>query len=139
MSTITTILPAFVGSGPIAPAWVVLPMALLALVVLGLHLQGLRLDESVPPSRRRVRTVNAVVMMATTISLAYSFALADPALDPRDFALSWMTSVGLLFIVLLMGLIDSVNNIRLHVRTRRRLRNELRESLLKIAEGRTGA
>ena len=65
-------------------------------------------------------------MTAATISLAYSFSLADPAVDPRDFAISWLTSVGLLFLVLLLGFVDSANNVRLHLRSRRRLKRELR-------------
>jgi hypothetical protein len=109
--------------GPLAPAWFVFPMAFLALLVLAAHVAGLSREE-MPDSRRRIRTVNGVLMMFTTPLLAYAFGLADPA-RPRVFVIVWVLVAGLVTLILFLALSDMLNTWRLNALERRELRRQL--------------
>lgn len=107
---------------PIAPWWLVLPMAALSVVIVLIHLSALAdraHNEHVPLSRRRLRTAGGVVTLITIPVLAYSFGITTPA-DARDFALSWAASVGLLGMIVIIASLDALNSIRLHHRTANR-------------------
>lgn len=110
-------------------AWLIFPLAALAVVVIMGHLAALRQDAEMPTSRKRIRTANAVVLLATAFSLAYAFGVADPVAQPRDFALSWMLTTGLLFLVLMLACADSLNTVRLHWGEQRKLRRDLRDAI----------
>ncbi len=116
---------ATVGSGPVAPAWLVVPMAILTMLVIAAHVLVLPKVE-MPDSRRRIRTANGMLMLFTTPIFAYALAIANPAKDQRAFVLSWMMVAGLLVIILLVAMFDMANTFRLHRLRLRQLRGRLR-------------
>lgn len=126
----------------VLPPIVVLPLAILTVLVIAAHLAALQADRSVPLSRRRIRTANGVVMLVTTLTLAYAFAYASTA-DPARFALTWGAAIMLLTIVLALSSIDVLNNFRLTRLQRRRVKRaavNLHSQLASILQGqnRTG-
>jgi len=124
------------ATGTIAPAWLVMPFAGLTLLVLAGHVLALGRGP-MPASRRRIRTVNGVLMMATTPLVAYGFAMATPDL-PRTFVMVWTLSSAMVFLVLTLAGLDVMNTLRLNHRERRRLRTLMRESRRKMQESRGG-
>ncbi len=114
-----------IGSGPVAPAWLIVPLAILAMLVIAAHVLMLPKVE-MPDSRRRIRTANGMLMLFTTPIFAYALSIADPSQDQRAFVLSWMMVAGLLVIILLVAMFDIANTYRLHRVQLRALRDELR-------------
>jgi hypothetical protein len=112
-------------SQPLAPAWLVLPMAVATLLVLAAHVQALHAAANVPRSRRRIRSINAGLMLVTVPVLAYSFGIATPARS-QAFAVAWSASALLLALVVLVALIDVANTWRLHAEQRHRLQAQIR-------------
>lgn len=109
---------------PLAPAWVILPIAVLTMLVLAGHLLALaRLD--MPPSRRRIRRVNAALMLCTVPLLAYGFCLASPA-DQRVFVMVWTLGIAMVVIILWLAMVDMLNTWRLARAERRGLDGEFR-------------
>ncbi len=126
MSSSGLVLPlASVGSGPVAPAWLIVPLAILAMLVIAAHVLLLPKVE-MPDSRRRIRTANGMLMLFTTPIFAYALSIANPAVDQRAFVLSWMMVAGLLVIILLVAMFDMANTFRLHRIHLRELRGKLR-------------
>lgn len=116
------------AAGPIAPAWAVLPIALIAAGVTAWHvgaLQGADARAAMPASRRRIRTANGVVSMVAIPVLAWAFGVVSPE-APRSFTLAWSASAGLLGIIVLLAATDVLNTARLARRTLRRQLVELR-------------
>ncbi len=99
----------------------VLPVAILAVLVIAAHLAALHADHTVALSRKRIRTANGVVMLITSIVLAYAFAFA-PVADPARFAIAWGAAIMLLTVVLALSSIDALNNVRLSRLQRRRVK-----------------
>lgn len=120
-------------SGPgVLPPLVVLPLACIAVLVVSAHLAAMAADREMPLSRRRIRTATGIVMLATILVLAYSFAYA-PVGNPRRFTIAWSMSVMLLAVVLGLGGLDAINNVRLARLTRRRIGKAGRELERQIA------
>lgn len=123
----------------VLPPIVVLPLAILTVLLIAAHLAALQADRAVPLSRRRIRTANGVVMLITTLTLAYAFAYASTA-DPARFALVWGAAIMLLTIVLALSSIDVLNNLRLTRLQRRRVKKaaiDLHSQLATILKGPT--
>ena len=90
-------------------------LAAVAIIAIACHLQAMH-GADMPPSRKRIRKANAVIMMAATFSLAYSFGLASPeggAAAARDFTMSWMLSIGLLGLTVLAALLIGAYSLHL--------------------------
>ena len=117
---------------PIAPAWVVLPLALLTMVVLAGHAEALRVAP-MPASRRAIRRANAWVMLFLTPMLAMAFGIASPA-RPALFAMSWTACVLLLLAVILLAAVDSLNTLRIHRADKARLEERFAETLRQSRE-----
>jgi hypothetical protein len=100
------------GGQGVLPPIVVLPLACVAVLVIAAHLAALAGARDMPLSRRRIRTASGVVMLITSVVLAYAFAYA-PVSDPRRFTVAWSASVMLLGAVLGLGGLDAINNVRL--------------------------
>lgn len=115
---------------PIAPTWLVLSLALVSMVLIAGHLQAVQVAD-MPESRRRIRSAADMVMLVLSALLAYAFGIATPA-QPRLFTLAWSACVGLLFVVLLLAFIDSANNMRMHRREMRVLREQSRATREKL-------
>lgn len=112
------------ASGPIAPAWAILPLALLSLVVVGIHVTKV-LRSDMPASRRRIRIANGLIMMFTIPLFAFALSLADPASQQKLFAMSWMLTFALITIIFGIACFDIVNNIRIYYIERSRIRGEI--------------
>lgn len=92
------------GSGPVAPAWAVLPLAFATLVVVAVHWTALA-QADMPRWRKSLRTANGLVMMLAIPVLAAGFGIVDPQ-NTRQFVLTWMLGTGLVSLVMLLALID---------------------------------
>ena len=109
-------------TGPgVLPPVVVLPVAALAVLVVTAQLAAMHAEREVPLSRRRIRTAGGIVMLATSLVLAYAFAFVRPE-DPARFTTAWAAAVMLLTAVLVLGGLDALNNVRLARLQRRRFR-----------------
>ncbi len=100
------------------PALVVIPVALLAMIVVAGHLLVMR-QSLLPPSRRRIRTANAVLMLALIPTMSVALA-GSPS--PRAFVVLWIVVTWLLGLVLMLAALDVANSLRLHRRELRDLR-----------------
>ncbi len=109
----------------LAPTWAVMPMAAVTLLVVSAHLLVLARAQ-MPPSRKRIRTANGLVMMIALPIGAFALGLADPGANPRPFVLSWTLTAGLLTIILALAVLDLANSWRLHRRETRALRAAVR-------------
>ncbi len=123
----------------IAPAWVVLPVAGIALIVLAGHMQAMweaARRGAVPASRVRIRTVNGFVMMVTACLAAYGFGIVTPS-EAGMFVLAWSAVAGLIGIVVMLAVVDAMNTARLSWRVRREAREILRDRVAReLAEAR---
>jgi hypothetical protein len=122
----------------VLPPVVVLPLALLAGLVIVAHLAALHAAPDVPVSRRRLRTAAGIVMLTTTLVLAYAFAFVGTG-DPARFATVWTAAILLLLVVLTLAGLDALNNVRLARIHRRRIRREAGGLHARIAEALTRA
>lgn len=111
----------------IIPAWIVLPTACVLLIAVSAHALSMRSDE-MPESRRRIRMVNAVLMLVAVPLTSYALCLLNPK-DARWFVLTWAAVIGLIGIVIFVALMDMLNTARLASLARRGLRAELRARL----------
>lgn len=128
--------------GAILPAWGVLPIAALLMLVVAAHMEATRAATR-PESRRRIRLANGWVMLVTIPMLASGFSLLDPDVERRAFVLVWVGVVWLLVVSLLLAVIDVANTIRIARRDRRELTgrfHELRRDIARLrVERRDGA
>ncbi len=121
--------------GPIAPSWIVLPLAIIALLVVAAHLIVLREHAigKMPESRRQIRMVTGWVMMFTIPLAAYGFGIVSPTKE-QEFLTAWLAIVGLLGAVVLMACVDALNSIRLARVQSREIHQELRALLTQQPE-----
>ncbi|MFZ2874863.1 MAG: hypothetical protein WAZ94_10315 [Phycisphaerales bacterium] len=113
-------------SGALAPLWIVAPLGVVTLLVVSGHVLSLWKAE-MPASRRRIRIANGLLMMLSIPLGVYAMAVADPAVQKREFLLSWMMIVGMVTLVLALAAGDILNNWRLYFAEKRRLTREMRE------------
>jgi len=111
-------------TAPLAPTWLVLPLAGILLLFLAGYIQSLQSGE-VPPKRRRIRTANTLLMMLATPVIAYAFGVVAPA-NARMFLLAWLAITGLLTIIIVLAGMDAMYSVRLHREQRRAVRESLR-------------
>lgn len=109
---------------PILPALFVCPLAIVALMVIGLHVQWMR-RAPMPDSRRRIRMASNAVSMLAVPLFAAGFGLVSPD-HSRLFVGVWFLGVNLLGIIVVLAGLDMFNNLRLHARDRRALRQQYR-------------
>jgi hypothetical protein len=127
---------ALLSPDPIAPSWLVLPIALLAMLVVAGHVLLLSRAD-MPPGRRRIRTVNGLLMMFTIPLTAAAFSLVPPAQPhTRLFVMLWMLVAGLIVIVLSLAIVDVVHTFVIHRAERAELRRRLAEARAVIAASR---
>jgi len=100
--------------GPLAPSWIVLPLAMSALLVVAAHLTVLREHARgrMPESRRQIRMITGWVSMFTIPLLAYGFGIVSPTQE-NEFLTAWLAIIGLLAAIVLMACVDALNSIRL--------------------------
>ena len=117
-------------SDPIAPIWLVLPLALIALIVQAGYLIALKeLPKGfMPPSRKRIRTASSWMSMFAIPLSAYGFGFATTD-DPGVFAMVWVVVIGLISGILMLAGLDAINTMRLHRKAKHELTQEFRDAL----------
>lgn len=117
-------------TGPIAPSWFVLPIAMIALVLQAGYLMAIRElgPDRMPPSRKRIRIGAGWLSMFAIPLAGYGFGLANPN-DTGTFTIVWMLVIGLLGAIVLLAMLDAVNTVRIHRKDGHKLHKELREHL----------
>ncbi len=115
---------------PIAPIWLVLPLALIALVVQAGYLITIKElpKEKMPASRKRIRTASSWMSMFAIPLSAYGFGIATMD-DPGLFTMVWMVVIGLIVGILMLACLDTINTLRLHRKAKQGLKAEFRQSL----------
>ncbi len=111
--------------GPLAPAWLVLPLAFLALLATAAHIVALRDAPrgALPESRRRIRIATGWVILITVPLTAYAFGIAQPA-KAGTYLMVWMMVTALLGAILILAMLDAFNTVRLHRAAAGRLRRD---------------
>lgn len=122
-------------TGPIAPTWFVLPLALIALVLQAGYLIAIRElgPDRMPPSRRRIRVATGWLSMFAIPLSAYGFGIARPS-EAGTFTVVWMLVIGLISAIVMLAVLDAINTIRIHRRDGERVHRELRENLQRDLE-----
>lgn len=115
---------------PIAPAWLVLPIAAVALILQAGYLLVLRdaTPEQMPASRKRIRTATGWLSMFAIPLSAYGFGIASPS-DAGTFTIIWMLVIGLVSAIVMLAMLDAMNTMRLHRNDGDQIHKELREKL----------
>ncbi len=115
------------GAGSLAPGWLVLPLAAVALLATATHIILLREAPrgTLPESRRRIRLATGWVIMATIPLTAYAFGIATPS-NAGTYLTVWMVVTALIGAVLMLAMLDALNTVRLHRGAARRLRDDFR-------------
>jgi len=110
------------ATGPLLSPWIVFPIAVTVLIGLAAHIEALR-RSSMPRSRRRIRLVNAWVMLVAAALIAFGFGAAGPSgVGGRTgFVVVWSLVFALMGVVLAMACLDMLNTLRLARRQRREL------------------
>jgi hypothetical protein len=103
----------------------VLPLAVLTLLLVSSHVRAMHAATHMPPSRRRIRVINAGLMLVTVPVLAYAFGIATPARS-QAFALAWSAAALLLTLILAVAMADVINTWRLHGEERTRLNAQIK-------------
>lgn len=117
-------------TGPIAPTWFVLPLAMIALVLQAGYLIAIKElgPDRMPPSRRRIRVATGWLSMFAIPFSAYGFGIARPS-DAGTFTVIWMLVIGLIAAIVLLAVLDAINTMRLHRNEGEKIHKELRENL----------
>ena len=128
------------------PAWLVLPICGLVLVVIAAHVLGLHMQD-MPARRRRIRTACGLLMMFVTAMIADALAIqpvpqggagGDPQRG-REFVMLWTIIVGLLALMVLLAAADAMHTLALAMKDRRTLRDQLHASIATDAHSRAQA
>lgn len=124
-----------ITSSPIAPAWLIVPLAAIALLVVAAHVLILN-RTPMPASRKRIRIVNGMLMMFTIPLTAMAFSAIAPT-QQRLFVMLWMLVVGLIVLILLLAIADLANTWLMHRTERRALRVQLAAARALLAAKKT--
>jgi len=94
-------------SDPIAPPWLVFPLAGIAMIITAGYLIALREapPAAINPRRARLRTATGWLTLITLPLTAYGFGVTTTA-DPKTFMLVWVTVTSLLAFIFLLAAID---------------------------------
>ncbi|MGE3107296.1 MAG: hypothetical protein AB7G11_01570 [Phycisphaerales bacterium] len=124
-----------IGIAAALPGWLIVPAAGATMFLIAHHVTGLQRTK-MPPSRRRIRTANGLLMIFVTALLGYALGIMPTApsgsanvSEVRSFVFVWGLIIGLMPIVIGLGILDAMNTIRLHLGARKGLRQQLGDKL----------
>lgn len=121
--------------GSLLSPYVVVPIAGGVMALLALHLASLKRTPH-PPSRRRIRSANALIMLAIVPLFAVGVSLISAQRNPRLWLLLWLAVISLVWMSVMLALLDMVNTLRMARVRRRKLQRMLTQSRgLRIAPG----
>jgi len=119
----------------ILPAWVVLPVSGLTMLVVACHVLATHAAD-MPLRRRRLRVANGLLMMFVTALLAYALGVAGVVETPRaqpeqtrEFVLVWLAIIGLLGLVVALACADAMATVVRAWGNRRVLKRQLRHAM----------
>ena len=94
-------------SDPIAPPWLVFPLAGIAMIITAGYLIALREapPAAIAPRQARLRTATGWLTLITLPLTAYGFGVTTTD-DPKTFMLVWVTVTALLAFIFLLASID---------------------------------
>jgi hypothetical protein len=117
------------------PAWLVIPIAGITMLLIAGHVQAIQ-ELEMPTRRRRIRTINGVLMIFATALMAYAVSIADSGRvvlsqpeAARHFVLTWGMITTLVGLIVLLAALDSLTTVQQHTKHRRALRARLRQSV----------
>lgn len=123
------------ASTTILPGWVVLPVSVVVMLVVASHVLTTHASD-LPLRRRRLRTVNGLLMMFVTALMAYALGVAavidDPTSRPqetRQFVIVWLAIVALVSVVVAIACVDALATVVHGWGVRKMLRREMRDGL----------
>jgi hypothetical protein len=99
-------------TSPLLPAWLVLPVAVLTLLVLGGQFWTMS-AAAMDGQRKRLRQATTFMLMLLTPVAAYGFGIAAPARG-REYVFVWVLIAALLFIIIMLALLDMLHSLRLY-------------------------
>lgn len=108
---------------PLLPAWVVLPVAVVVLLVVAVHLLVIS-NAPMPESRRRIRLASGWVMLLLVPFGAAAFGVVTPS-DPRTFVLVWLLVIFMLVMLIVLATLDVFNTGRLYRREKRSIEESI--------------
>lgn len=118
-----------IGTVLVPPVWSVLTALPVAALIIWYFLRLGRDD--VPVSRRRVRRVSLIAVLATLPMLVRVFSFVDPEQQPTAFIIWWSLIFVMILLIVATALLDMVNNFRLHHET---MQAELHDAAAELAE-----
>lgn len=98
--------------GALIPAWFCLPIAAMLFAAVAVHMGATHRSEH-PPSRKRIRNANGILILINLPLLATGFSLINPNAHPQIWALVWLAAGALLFCNVTLAMLDVVNTLRL--------------------------
>jgi hypothetical protein len=113
------------------PAWLAAAIGAVAVLAIGLHLLSLP-RAAMPPSCRRIRISNGLLMALSVPVIVYAAGMTSPQ-EPRAFTIAWSSVAALMGLIVLLACLDAANSMRLHVLHRRDLRRQLDHARLELA------
>lgn len=123
---------ALTGQSVAVSPWIALPIAAVAMALVGWHASGLA-GADMPRSRRRIRIANSWVMLLGIPLLAAGSSVIDPQRSPRAFVLVWLAVGVLLLLCVGLAVADALNTWRLAGAERR---DAARATLVMLAASR---
>lgn len=106
------------------PPIVVLPITAGVMGLLVWHWASLRRAPH-PPSRKRIRSANAMLMLAIVPLFAAGVSLVHSQRQPRLWLLIWLSVICLVWMSVMLALLDMLNTLRIAKARRRDLRGRL--------------
>ncbi|MFM9958553.1 MAG: hypothetical protein ACKVZJ_10785 [Phycisphaerales bacterium] len=122
MTIVATLIAPLIAS--LAPLWIGLPVAGAMMLLVAAHALAIA-DTDHPPSRKRIRQANAVLILLTVPLITIGVCVLSPQQHPREWALVWMGTFGMIALVIGLAIADMLNTLRLLRAARARLRSEL--------------
>lgn len=114
------------------PAWLASALGAVAVLAIGLHLLSLP-RAAMPPSRRRIRISNGLIMALAVPVVVYAAGMTSPQ-EPRAFTIAWSSVAALMGLIVLLACLDVANSMRLHALHRRDQRREFDHARLELAK-----
>lgn len=120
----------------LAPAWLIAPLAAVTLLLIWAHLSTMARTQ-MPASRRRIRSVNGLLLLMLPPLMTYALSIASPQ-RPTPFVMAWCAVAALLALIVMLAALDAANTLRLHRRALRELRLQALHLQSSIANARPG-
>ncbi len=102
------------------PAWFCVPVAAMLFAIVALHLRTTARSDH-PPSRKRIRLANGILILINLPLLTAGFSLVNPNVHPKPWVLIWVAAMVLLACNVGLAILDVVNTLRLTRRESPRL------------------